>query len=253
MTFWVLMFVELLVVLALLMFADRWLHRHLQGLMYLLTNDEEIALWLYALILFPGVLLHELSHAFIAALLGVKIGRINIFPRRIGNRIQLGFVPVEETDFIRASLIGAAPLFFGSLAIYGIGAGIFGTPVVIEALSRSDWWQALQGLRMVFQAPDMWFWAYLVFAVGNTMLPSRSDIHAWPLLGIVTLFLAGVVLLAGGGAFLLNGFSQLLTWAFRWLIFLGGSTLLIDIPFFAVLFLLERIIGRIKGQYIVYR
>jgi hypothetical protein len=37
---------ELLVVLALLLLADRWLHRHLQGLMLLLTNDQEIALWL---------------------------------------------------------------------------------------------------------------------------------------------------------------------------------------------------------------
>ena len=46
---------ELLAVLALLWAADRWLHRRLQGVMLLWTNDPEIALWLYALVLFPGV------------------------------------------------------------------------------------------------------------------------------------------------------------------------------------------------------
>ncbi len=44
--------------------------------MFLLTGDEELALWLYAIVLFPGVALHELSHALVARLLGVKIGHL---------------------------------------------------------------------------------------------------------------------------------------------------------------------------------
>ena len=64
----ILLLAELIVVLGLLLLADRWMHRHLQGVMFLISNDEEIALWLYAIILLPGVALHELSHALVAGL-----------------------------------------------------------------------------------------------------------------------------------------------------------------------------------------
>ena len=244
---------ELFIVLGLLLWADRWMHRHLQGVMYLLSNDEEIAIWLYAIILLPGVFLHELSHALAAAIVGVKIGRINILPRRVGKRIQLGFVPVQQTDFFRASLIGAAPLFSGGLAVIVLGYKVFGTPEVIAALTAQDWLAALKGLSAALHAPDVWIWAYLVFAIGNTMLPSRSDIHAWPFLGFVALVLAFIVLLLGGGTLLLDGLGQFLTVAVRWIILLGGSTLLVDMPFFAVIFLAQKALEHLKGVRLEYR
>ena len=247
-----LMLAELLVVLGLLLWADRWLHRHLQGVMLLLTNDPEIALWLYAIILLPGVILHELSHALVAAIVGVKIGRINILPRRVGKRIQLGFVPVQETDFVRASLIGAAPLLFGGAVVVAIGYLVFGTPEVIAALSNGDLLAALQGLSVAVKAADAWFWAYLVFAIGNTMLPSNSDIHAWPFLGGVLAVLALLVLLVGGGSALLTGIGQAMTVAVRWIVLLGGSTLLVDLPFFLFILLTQMALERLKGVRLEY-
>jgi hypothetical protein len=242
----------LVAILGVLLWADRWLHRHLQGIMLLLTDDKEIAMWLYALFLFPGVLLHEVSHAAVAALLGVRIGRLSILPRRVGKRIQLGFVPVEETDFLRASLIGAAPLLTGSVVIFLIGSTVFGTPEVIAALRGGNWVGALRGLGAAIQAPDAWIWAYLVFAVGNTMLPSRSDTHAWPLLGGVLTAIAVVAALAGAGALLLNGASQFLTAAARWVVLLGGSTLIVDLPFFLFLSLTEKLLESLLGRSVVY-
>lgn len=243
---------QLLLVLGLLLLADRWLHRHLQGIMYLLTQDQEIALWLYAIILLPGVALHELSHAATAALLRVRIGQISILPRRSGNRIQLGFVPVQQTDFFRSSLIGAAPFFIGSLAIFLLGRAIFGTPEIIAALTAGDFGAALRGLRAALDAPDVWLWAYLLFTVSNTMLPSRSDTHAWPLLFSALIVGAGIVTLAGGGAAILQGLSAALATAVRWLVLLGGSTLLIDLPFFLFLFLLEKTLERLRGMRLEY-
>jgi hypothetical protein len=243
---------QLLIVWLLLFAADRWLHRHLQGVMLLLTHDREIALWLYALVLLPGVLLHEVSHAATAALLGVQIGRLSLLPQREQGRIQLGFVPVEETDFIRASLIGAAPLFLGSGVILAIGYLTFGTPEVIAALGAGDLWGALHGLRAALHAPDAWIWAYVVFAVSNTMLPSRADVHAWPFLAAALIIAAVIAVIAGAGAILLQGLSQFLTHAARWIILLGGSTLLIDLPFFLFIFLVERGLIRLTGREIVY-
>jgi len=244
---------ELFVVLGLLFWADRWLHRHPQGVMYLLSNHEGIALYMYAIILLPGVFLHEVSHALAAAIVGVKIGRINILPRKVGKRIQLGFVPVQQTDFIRASIIGAAPLFCGGLVVIALGYKIFGTPEVIAALVAQDWLAALKALSAALHAPDVWIWAYLVFAIGNTMLPSRSDIHAWPYLGFVAIVLGFLVLLFGGGALLLNGLGQFLTVAVRLMVLLGGSTLLVDLPFFAAILVAEKALEYITGRQIQYR
>lgn len=248
-----LMLAEFFIVLGLLLLADRWLHRNLQGVMLLLSNDEEIALVLYAVLLLPGVALHELSHALTALILGVKIGRINILPHRVGNRIRLGFVPVQETDIVRASLIGAAPLLFGGLAVVAMGYSVFGTPDVIAALSAGDWLAALRGLYTALEAPDVWIWAYLVFAVGNTMIPSKSDTHAWPaLVGILALLIV-LVMLVGGGTILVNGFGHFLTMIVRWLVLLGGSTLLIDVPFFALIFVTLKLLERVKGVRLQYQ
>ena len=85
------------------------------------------------------------------------------------------------------------------------------------------------------------------------MLPSRSDIHAWPFLGFVAVVLAFIVLLLGGGALLLNGLGQFLTVAVRWVILLGGSTLLIDLPFFAAIIIAQKLLERAKGVRLEYQ
>ncbi len=239
-------------VLLLLLLADRWLHRHLQGVMYLLSGDEEVALWLYALILFPGVLLHELSHALMAALLGVRIGRISVLPQRVGDHIHLGFVPVEETDFLRSSLIGAAPLVSGTAVIALLGSSCFGTPALVAALEGGRWGEALAALRGAFGAADAWLWFYLIFAIGHTMLPSRADIQAWPFLGALLLAAMAVVVMAGAGAVLLEGMRELVMLSAAWMALLGGSLLLADLPLFGALAALEWLLGRLTGKRVRY-
>jgi hypothetical protein len=105
----------------------------------------------------------------------------------------------------------------------------------------------LQGLREVLREPDFWVWAYFVFAIGNTMLPSRSDIHALPLLVILLALLATGIVYLGGRVYLLKGVGQVLALAQQWLVLLGASTLLVDVPFFGLIFLSQRILERIKG------
>ena len=57
----------LLLMLGPLLFAQRWLHREIQILFLLLTRKPVIALGLFSLLFFPGVLLHELSHYLVDA------------------------------------------------------------------------------------------------------------------------------------------------------------------------------------------
>ncbi len=79
--------------LGLLLLVERWIHQHLQGVAYLMTGDRKRAVILYAVPLFPGVILHEVSHALAAMALRVRIGRISVRPKVTGNRVRLGFVP----------------------------------------------------------------------------------------------------------------------------------------------------------------
>jgi hypothetical protein len=166
-----------LILLCCLVLLTQWITKHVQGVSYLLTGDGQIALYLYFVLIFPGVLIHELSHAISAWLLGVKVRRMSIGIRRKGRggQVALGSVDIGATGPIRASLIGLAPFVAGCIAILIIGSRVFGfrlpAPFTLERF-----WQELQS---AYQVPDFGLWVYLVFAIGSAMLPSAADRRAW--------------------------------------------------------------------------
>jgi len=86
-------FLLALVTLILLRLTERWIHLHLQLIGHRLTGSETAALSIYAIIFFPGVVLHELSHWLFAKLCGVRTGRISLLPSvgKTGN-LHLGSV-----------------------------------------------------------------------------------------------------------------------------------------------------------------
>lgn len=228
---------------------ERWIHQHLQGVALLTVGDREVAVWLYALPLLPGVILHEMSHALAARLVGVRVGRVSVLPVRQGDRIQLGFVPVERTGPVRTTLIGLAPLLVGCLVLILIGHLGLGLGPVGMALAGADWAKAWAYLKSVIRAPDAALWIYLAFAVSNTMLPSRSDMRAWPVLALFFAVVVGLVLLLDLGPALAVPLSATL----RWLAAACTLTVLIDIPFFLLIFLLEWALSRLKGVRVEYR
>jgi len=61
----------LILTFLLLLVLTQWITKHVQGIGYLLTEDGQIALILYFLLILPGVFLHEISHALVAWLLRV--------------------------------------------------------------------------------------------------------------------------------------------------------------------------------------
>ncbi len=242
--------------LILLLVAERWIHRHLQGLALLVTRDPQSAVVLYALPLLPGILLHELSHALAGVLLGVRVGRISIRPKLARGRIQLGFVPVERTDLVRASLIGLAPLLAGALAIWLIGRFVFGLESLGQALASGEPARLWRGVAALARAPDAWLWAYLIFAVSNTMLPSRSDRQAWTPLALFLLLGAVLVgagaVLSGQGALLATRLEPPSTTALRWLATACTFTVAVDLPFIGLVALLERLVSRLSGVRVEY-
>ena len=238
--------------LVLLLLIERWIHRHLQGVMLLLTGDPEIAVMLYALPLLPGIIIHEFSHAFSAILLGVRVGHISIRPKRAGQRVQLGFVPVEETDALRASLIGLAPLLTGSAVILLIGYCVFGLGTVGEPLIGGSS-NLFADLLRVLRASDAWLWAYLIFAVSNTMLPSRADRQAWQPVILFLLLVGAMIWITGLGPAIVSRLADPLATALRWLAMMCALTLLVDLPFALLIAFGEKLLERTKGWQVDYQ
>lgn len=166
---------------------------YLQAITVALTRSPRIGLWVYSLLFLPGVIIHEISHFFMAAFLGVRTGEISIFPdgpTEEGHE-RLGSVQVAKTDIFRSSLIGIAPLFFGSVLIIAITKWNF--PQLLDP-------QFLSRIPLLLSVPLNWVWIYLIFAISNTMFVSSADRKSWPAMILVLLILAAIALWTGAAS-----------------------------------------------------
>lgn len=236
----------------LLMFVQRWVHRHLHGIAYLLTGHDDMALLLYALPLLPGVALHELSHAAMATLLGVKSANLTIVPRRQPDgHVRLGSLQVERVDPVRSSLIGLAPLLTGSIAILLIIRFAFDVSTLGDAVRAGDIGALLASLGGLLRAPDAWLWLYLLFSIANAMMPSPSDRETWPPV-IIFITLALVLAVALGLKSAVEGVGLLAGEGLRWLAAAFTITLIVDAPFVVFIWLAEQTSGRVMGRRVEY-
>jgi len=193
----------LLLLLGPLFLAQRSLHREVQAIFLLITRRMDFSIVLFALVFFPGVLLHETSHYLMARILGVRTGRFSLLPRPLPNgRLQLGYVETRASDWVRETLIGAAPLLTGGVVVAYAGVQRLGLTSAWDALSSGTPGALQLALRAMLDRPDFWLWFYLTLAVSSTMLPSASDRRAWLPLGLTIMALVGASLLAGAGPWL---------------------------------------------------
>ncbi|MBF8250153.1 MAG: hypothetical protein HW400_754, partial [Candidatus Levybacteria bacterium] len=77
------------------------------------TLSKFLSINLLSFIFLPGIIVHELSHLFVAMILFVPVGEMEFVPKKHGNSVKLGSVEIAKTDPIRRSLIGFAPVFAG--------------------------------------------------------------------------------------------------------------------------------------------
>lgn len=242
--------------LPVLLLLQRWIHRHLRGVAYLLTGRQSWAVIAYALILFPGVVLHEISHWVFANLLGVRTGAVSLLPRQQADgSIQLGYVEYyrhRRLDPIRESLIGGAPMITGTFAILLIGLRVFEVPALSQAVAVGEITTLSSALAELFNTPDFFLWLYLLFAVSNAMLPSPSDRRAWPAFIVLLVAGAAVLLLLRQQEFLVNGLTGPVATVFG---FIGLALTLavgVDLVFMFVIYLVEVIVSRLKNVQIQY-
>jgi hypothetical protein len=236
-----------------LLTLERFVHRRLQEFWLVLTGHSEAATLFYSLVLLPGVALHEVSHALMAILLGVKVRKLSLRPeRQKGGVIRLGYVEVLRSDTVRTSLIGAAPLFAGAAALIFIGLQVFDLQAMQDALSTGNTNGVIDSIKAITVATDAWIWIYLVFAIANSMMPSTSDTQAWPPV-IGFLAVVGALALLLGGTDLLRTISPLAQYVLRWLTAAFIVTLVIDVGVIAVLSAINPLLMRATNRRIEFK
>lgn len=191
-----------------LVYLQRLLHREIQIIFYLITRNKPLTIAIFSMIFFPGVFLHELSHFLMAKVLGVRTGKFSLLPKSLDTgHLQLGYVETEQTDILRDSLIGLAPIIAGTLFVAYAGVVQLRLDALWHVFSNGQAELFWMGLRLLPTVPDFYLWFYLTFAVSSTMLPSESDRHAWLPLGMWIGALLVLAVFSGAGAWMLNNLA----------------------------------------------
>jgi hypothetical protein len=249
---WISDFFWLLVFLPALLILQRKLHREIQSVFLLLTRRIDITIVLFSILFFPGVVLHEFSHWFMAKLLGVRTGHLSLFPRQIEDgRLRLGYVETARTDLFRDALIGAAPLLAGGIVIAIFGWKYLGLSQIWDILLKDGWINMGEVLLVTIQQPDFWLWFYLIFTVSSTMFPSSTDWRAWPPLILVILLLFVLVLVAGAGPWLVENLTPVLNAFMESVVVVLGISLGIHVVLFIPFYLSRVMVSRITGLKVV--
>lgn len=159
--------------LFLLFLLSRELTAQLSQFFYTVTKSKRLTIHILAFLFFPGTVLHEISHALVAGLSGVPVGKIEFVPVIHDDFVKLGSVQIGKTDFFRRFLIGAAPFFIGTSLLLGI----------LYFLTKNH---LLDNYLLIFLT------GYVIFEIGNTMFSSRKDMEGAIEL-LVTILLLGIV------------------------------------------------------------
>lgn len=245
--FWfVLMLVPLLVL-------QRLLHREIQAVLYLLSGgNARLTMAIFSILFLPGVLLHEFSHFVTAKMLFVPTRGFSIIPKMMPEGyLRMGYVEVAETDIVRDSLIGAAPLIVGNLVVAYIALYHLHLDALLNVLRNGQMSLFWLGITLLPGVKDFSVWFYLTFAVSSTMLPSQSDRHAWLPLGFSVVVLFALALFAGAGPWLIDNLASPLNTFIRAVAALFGLSASVHGLLVLPVLLLHKLLARALGRDVV--
>ncbi|MFC2064364.1 hypothetical protein ACFLXB_04630 [Chloroflexota bacterium] len=242
----------LLVLLIPFNLIQQQVHKEIQTIFYLITRKRKAAISLFALVFLPGVFLHEISHLIVARLTGVKTGRFSLLPKSTSRgQLQLGYVETERTDWLRGSIIGAAPLIAGGSLIAYLASNHLDLPVLWDLLVKGNSIDFWSGLLTLPDKKSFWLLAYLIFVVSSTMMPSDSDRHAWLPMGLTMVCLLMVVTIAGAGPWVVENLAPSLNKLFIGLAMVLGISGILHIILYLPSVGIHKLLVKITGYDIV--
>lgn len=182
-------YLEFLFYFVLLYVLIRFIQTYLFRALYRITKSEKLSFAGFALFYLPGTVVHELAHYVTALILLVDAKKFNLMPdvtdhKNGGKSVRLGSVHVAQSDPIRATLIGVAPLF--------VGLGLLAWLSTAIAFPHDIWWMNV-------------FFVYAVLTLSSGMYLSHSDIKAGLFLSIALIAILGI-------SSIFVGFDSLANW-----------------------------------------
>ncbi|HPH94441.1 MAG TPA: hypothetical protein PKW33_01110 [Anaerolineaceae bacterium] len=238
----------LLLMLGPFLFLQRRVHHEIQAVFWLTFRHAEVAMILFAVLFFPGVFLHEASHFLAAKILRVRTGRVSLLPRVLPKgKLQLGFVEIYPTDGIREALIGLAPLLTGGLLVAWIGMDALALQPLGAVIFEGKLDLIAPTLAQTVMQPDFGIWFYLAFAISSSMLPSESDRRTWLPMVIFIGLMAGLVLLAGAGPWLMENLGPVVNEMLRSAALVFAISLLMHVVIWAPVVLVRKLLNRVTG------
>lgn len=240
------------VLLVPLIMLQRLLHREIQAVFLILTRNAQLTMGIFQIIFLPGVFIHEASHFLMAKLLRVPTGRFSILPKPLPNgRLQLGYVETAQSDIVRDSLIGAAPLIFGSVIVALITFYQLQVQVLLDVLREGQLNFFWMGVRALTNSQDFYLWFYLAFTVSSMMMPSESDRHAWLELIIAVGVLFSVALIFGAGPWIWATVAPMLSNFLGSVGVIFGLSAVIHIVLVLPTALIHKLLARVTGVDVV--
>jgi hypothetical protein len=145
----------------------------------------------------PGVMVHELGHAFFCVIFRHKIVRMRLFSRQpdgtLGS-VDHAYNPKSTYQKIGNFFIGTGPIWFGTAIVFLLSQYLLDLPAVSIAASGSidngsdlttilsqvmaAAWQLFAYIlhSAIVSGWRFWLFVYLVFCIGSHITLSRSDI-----------------------------------------------------------------------------
>lgn len=170
---------------------SRWLTQIIYLFFYIVFRSRAVALSLLSLLLFPGTVIHELSHLFTAEILGVRTGKLSLIPESISeHEVRAGSVQIASTDPFRRYLIGFAPIIVGTVALFMLTYWLPGLLAEVSTAFRSGTLLYLPSWYILVVV------GYFIFTISNTMFSSKEDTKGFlPFAVILGLFMGSAYLI----------------------------------------------------------
>lgn len=191
----------LVILLILLLFSSTYLKKHLFIFFYMASRRQQFAIAFISLLLYPGVVIHELSHLVAAVILFVPVKDMTLVPKVVEGKIQGGSVVIQKVDVFRRTLVGIAPLFGGLTILWAIMRffapiewGPFTSLFTMYDLGFMNNWEPIIFINPVVQITIV---LYLLFSISSTMYSSHKDLEALlyslpvGIVGIILLYIVG--------------------------------------------------------------
>jgi len=208
----------------------------------------------------PGIIVHELSHAFACLITGAKITEIKFFDEE-GGHVTHGKskIPVLGQVMISLAPLFGIPLFLLLLALVAKVSGLAWFPGSLPHInSPGSFWDfivtAFNILWQNFWVRHYWWFVvflYLAFSLVVCLAPSGPDFRN-SIIGISVIFVLGLLFLAAmhilvNGMLGINWSTPVLRFVISWLYYAVGIgfvleliTLVFTIPLFILVWVIRR-------------